>query len=391
MAKSSSASGPRPTPRETQLHWLEGFRAHLHIVITAGQTGQQARLAQLPGPGMQAYARALARLPDNALAAELVKPVWAIFNQIENAATGCGKALKAEALTDPAQRAELEQVREQLDFALALVLRQLSCLVRSRAETTQCRDLLCDAIGLLGIGDGPAAARWLRRWQQEFPENNREADGTMSPESFPDLFAWEAYQRIAALDELADEFPEQLQMAAKQMHAWPMLMHRHTDNRRRFEELAEKLQLGAEYPLDASAGARFRPDTPMVRYLDPRVCRLNFVRTAMADTEWKTEEQESESLRWWWGGSLAKLPGDEVLPVLRRLRDLPPLTKATASQWAEKAVVPMILATDARDWRQCAEPVLQRIANQRGVKSRATFKSRLLAAVAATLRRRARP
>jgi hypothetical protein len=391
MPKSSSASGPQPPAQETRLHLLQSFRAHLHLVITAGQTGRQARLAQLPGPGTQGYARALVKLPDNALAFELVKPVWAIFNQIENAATGCGQALKAESLTDPAKRAELERVREQLDFALALVLRELSCLVRTRAETTQCCDLLCHAITQLGIGDGPAAARWIRRWQREFPEDNREADGTMSPESFPDLFAWEAYQHIAALDELADEFPEHIRTAAKQMPAWPMLMHRHTDNRRRFEELAEKLQLGAEYLLDASAGARFRPDTPMVRYLDSMVCRLNFVRTAMADTARETEEQESESLRWWWGGSLAELPGDEVLPVLRRLRDLPPLTKATASQWAEKAVVPMILATDARDWRQCAEPVLRRIANQRGVKSRATFKSRLLAAVAATLRRRARP
>jgi hypothetical protein len=67
------------------------------------------------------------------------------------------------------------------------------------------------------------------------------------------------------------------------------------------------------------------------------------------------------------------------------------LTKATAAQWAEKAIVPLILANDARDYANCTEPVLQRIAKQKGVKSRATFKSRLLAAVTATLRRLARP
>ena len=70
---------------------------------------------------------------------------------------------------------------------------------------------------------------------------------------------------------------------------------------------------------------------------------------------------------------------------------MPPLTKATANEWAKKALVPLILATDARDWKNCEEPVLQRIAKQKGVKSRATFKSRLLAAVSATLRRLARP
>jgi hypothetical protein len=63
----------------------------------------------------------------------------------------------------------------------------------------------------------------------------------------------------------------------------------------------------------------------------------------------------------------------------------------TAAQWAEKAIVPLILATDARDYENCNEPVLQKIAKQKGVKSRAIFKSRLLSAVTATLRRLARP
>jgi hypothetical protein len=72
-------------------------------------------------------------------------------------------------------------------------------------------------------------------------------------------------------------------------------------------------------------------------------------------------------------------------------RLLPLLTKATTLQWAEKAIVPLILVTDARDYKTCAVPVLQKIAKQKGVKSRATFKSRLQAAVSATLRRLARP
>jgi hypothetical protein len=53
--------------------------------------------------------------------------------------------------------------------------------------------------------------------------------------------------------------------------------------------------------------------------------------------------------------------------------------------------VPLILANSACDFKSGVEPVLQNIARQKGVKSRATFKSRLLAAVTATLRRLARP
>ncbi len=73
-----------------------------------------------------------------------------------------------------------------------------------------------------------------------------------------------------------------------------------------------------------------------------------------------------------------RVPGDEVVTALRAVPQLPPLTKATTVEWAEKAFVPVIMATDARDYANCTEPALQRIAKQRSVKSRATFKSRLL-------------
>jgi hypothetical protein len=169
-----------------------------------------------------------------------------------------------------------------------------------------------------------------------------------------------------------------------------MLVHRHTDNRRRFRELAARLELGADYPLDASEGARFRPDTPMVRYLDLLVYRVNAVRTYVIGREFESVEVENERIdRSWWDWP-ADDTSDEVLEILRGLRQMPPLTKATAHTWTEKILVPLILATDARVPAHCAEPVLQRIWKQKGVKSRGTFKSRLLAAVSATLRRLAR-
>ena len=80
-----------------------------------------------------------------------------------------------------------------------------------------------------------------------------------------------------------------------------------------------------------------------------------------------------------------------MVAALRALPHLPPLTKTTASEWTEKVLVPLILVTDARDWANCTEPVLQKIARQKGVKSKATFRSRLLSAVSATLERLARP
>ncbi len=369
---------------------LKQFRAWLHLAITAHQTGQAKQLEALPGPDTTAYCRPLAKLPDNNLAAELAAPVNAILDQIIEAAMNFYRPLYQKKITDPAEQAEYENILWQLDFALALIMRRLPGLARFRAKSTKCSDLLCDVI--CGMTHGSDAAQLIRRWQEEFlEEDHREADGSVAPESFPDQFAWDTYQRVESLDKLADEFPEFVRTAARQMHAWPMLVHRHTNNRRRFQQLAKRLELGAEYPTDASEGARFRPGTPLVRYLDPLVCRIDYVRSAAQNAKYESAEDEKESLRQWWGDWQDERPSDEVMAQLRGVPQLPPLTKATAIEWAEKAVVPAIMVTDARDWKNCDVPALQRIAKQRGVKSRATFKSRLLSAVSATLRRLARP
>jgi hypothetical protein len=82
--------------------------------------------------------------------------------------------------------------------------------------------------------------------------------------------------------------------------------------------------------------------------------------------------------------------GQALLDASRVLRHLSDLTKNTAIEWAEKAVVPIIMVTDGADWQNCQEPALKTIAKQRGVKSLATFKSRLLAAISSTLHRLAR-
>ena len=163
------------------------------------------------------------------------------------------------------------------------------------------------------------------------------------------------------------------------------------NNRRRFQQLAKRFDLGAYYPTDASEGARFRPDTPLVRYLDPMFNRLDSVCRATRNIEFKSIEDEQHFLYLMWWTWPEDRPNEDVLAVIHAGRLLPPLTKATAAQWAEKAIVPLILVTDARDWTDCTEPVLQAIGKQKGVKSRAIFKSRLLAAVTATLRRLARP
>ena len=163
----------------------------------------------------------------------------------------------------------------------------------------------------------------------------------------------DVYQRVEALDRLVDDFPDHIRTAARSTHGWPMLVHRHTNNWKRFEELAKQLELRAEYPLNATDGARFRPDTPMVRYLDPLICKLNYVRTVMQYGEYKSAEEEKQRLRsFLWNGQDER-PCDFEVEAAGSLKRLPSLTKFTAAEWAEKAVVPFIMAADARDWKNC--------------------------------------
>jgi hypothetical protein len=129
----------------------------------------------------------------------------------------------------------------------------------------------------------------------------------------------------------------------------------------------------------------------MVKYVERLVCRVESVRSLGWEVEFTSVEDERERVRSWlhW----ENLPrGDDVVEVARAFPRLPPLTKATARDWARKALVPYILVTDARDWTKCVVPALRGIAGQKNPKkSGAIFKSRLLAAVSATLKRLSRP
>ena len=116
-------------------------------------------------------------------------------------------------------------------------------------------------------------------------------------EAFPGRFAWDVYQRVEALDKLADEFPDHVRTAAR----------RCTPGRcsctgirtmRRFQELANRLELGVDYPTDASEGARFRPDTPLVRYLEPLIYRLNITSLLTMTRTFSSNPSKKKSTSW---------------------------------------------------------------------------------------------
>jgi hypothetical protein len=386
--EASACPPDAPDPQSDAL--VRQFRAYLHQVISAEPTRPGKPSTALPGPTILSYARALAGLPDHPLARELSRPLVAILDQMTRLADFYeGMLLRTDA-PSAAWRAAARQVLDQVDFAHAQVLHTQLHPLRRRGRVTANLEFLGCAIEL-AIGQGADAARLIRRYQKLNPEPPREADGSPSPGSLPEEFARDAGRRVAALESLGDDFPGELRHAAREMPAWPVLLSRSGRPRRQFLALAQHLELGRDYPTDTSADAHSGSDTPLAKYLDPLIYRLHVACGEIEGLEFKSlrEEQHWLYLTWWtWPEDR---PSAEVLAVIHAAQELPPLTKATAAQWAGVALVPLILATDARDHTQCTEPALQAIARQRAARSPAGFKRRLLSAVTATVRRLARP
>ena len=190
---------------------------------------------------------------------------------------------------------------------------------------------------------------------------------------------------------MVDKLPQHVATAARQMNAWPMLRYCHNDRKKKFEQIVRTLELGADYPLEVGKHPAWRPDTPMVQYLDGLVCRLCvFQSVASTRKKWETEDVKRAERAFTEPGE--KELSVEAVEALRvGLSSVDELTKDTAELWANVAIVPYIMATDAATPASCSEPALQAIWKQKGVKSAAIFESRLTALVVRTLKSMARP
>lgn len=292
-----------------------------------------------------------------------------------------------EAISDK-EKVQLADLCDRLDWALTKISRELSLVVYRRAFQTKNTDLLLDVLHH-SIGDGGEAVELIHHIQKFFPH----IDGSPLPDGENTIasFAWDTYNRVAFLDTLADTYPEHLKSVARQMHAWPVLRHRHTASDARFHALAEQLGLGEDYPLDTTKGARFRPDSPMVVYLDNLIPRLNVLRNCCR----RHNTINDRDITHWWHMDRTRenrkdVPSDAVLTVLRRVRDLPELTKLTAAKWTTAVVVPLALVTDAAGPGPFKERALEQVRQQRDIKSRAILRSRLESKISKTLKSLAR-
>lgn len=184
----------------------------------------------------------------------------------------------------------------------------------------------------------------------------------------------ETVAQVKRLEALATRFPEAFRPVARQMPAWPVMRFKREASDPGSGRLLSRLELAEDYPLDTSFDARSHPTSLTSRYLTCWVERLHYFRLR---GEWRADQRESAA--------------PELKALLDLARTLPPLTKTTSDDWSRSLVVPLIMLLDAGcDESSCIEPALQAIWRQKGVKSRGTFKSKLLTKVRQTLRSLAR-
>jgi hypothetical protein len=367
---------------------LRQFRAHLHLAVTAGQTGRQTEFASLPGPNSLTYCQALAKLPGHTLTIEMGQPVRALLAQIDAVSAACEDRL---ASPDPAKSVVAQKVLDDLDQALANILSDLTIFVKHRAAVTTCPELLSEVYYGWLFDEGGQMAGSLRRYSQMRFEEGREPDGSIASGSLPDDFARDVFARVVTLERLLDVFPDHLRAAAQFLPAWPVLAYRHADRRPRLVELLERLDLGAASFIDTHPSATFDPDAPLVKYLLPLIERLEGMCAEMGDRTYRTVEIEQKMLLHLWWRWPEQPPAEPVLAPLRAARQLPELTRATADQWAREVFVPLIMATDARDPLNVTHPDLQAFARDISPSSADAFATFLLSAICDTLSQLLRP
>ena len=218
----------------------------------------------------------------------------------------------------------------------------------------------------------------------------------MTSNDEPEFFAWDTIRRVRRLGELSKRYPAQIQQLARQVLDWPVLSNMPTmaDDYAPWRGGIE-LELGRDYPLDRRSRTRTHHGSEMGRYLTQWVLRLHEFRLSMRFTRHGFSsggKPNEKMIRRFWPQANEPEPGPEVVAVLRVALQIESLTKATSDEWSKRVLVPMIMLSDAGlDERTCRVPVLQTIWKQKGVKSIATFRSRLLSTVCQLMRKRARP
>lgn len=230
------------------------------------------------------------------------------------------------------------------------------------------------------------------------PQNEKHAVGSFdSAVEVPvEAFVWDTVKRVRRLAELTKRHPEAIRKVSRQLLAWPV-MSDVPESAAAFRSWGDyfDFELGRDYPLRVNPRARIHHSNEIGHYLTRWIVRLHEFRLSLFFSPEgfpARQKAREEMIRRCWPLDGEPEPVPQLVAVLQVAADMPALTRATSDEWSKRVLVPLIVAVDAgADEPSCRVPVLQGIWRQKGVKSVATFRSRLLSKVRQIVRDRVRP
>jgi hypothetical protein len=320
---------------------------------------------------------------------DLEKQIGALADRLSYLAHMFDSLGAAESHPEGSGKRRFAELRDHADFCLSGAAENLLSHVRVRAKSSRSEDLVCHAVSH-AMGDGNDCIELIEIYHRMMGDDT-EGTGQIDAETFPDQFLWDLAQRVEAFPAFAERYPQHLYFAARHLHGLPMMVSHHLDVTQEFHRLSEMLGMGTWHPLDVSPRRKRGANTPAMKYLEPVLWRMHNIRQILIDIG--TREGlpiPSERI----AGVVARRRIEDVseaeIEIYRKLAEIPRLVKSAALDWSKEIIVPYILLSDGADPANAADPFLRNIWNHRGVKSVATFRSRLESAVTDFLTRYSR-
>lgn len=220
----------------------------------------------------------------------------------------------------------------------------------------------------------------------------------------------EEINRIPGVDKrIVESNSEIVRRVSHDIPYWPMLRFRNTaaNSKKQFQRIADQLELGKECPINVSKSANYSLETPINSFV--WTCLRHFQRVhrfirhdfsgpgfGHVDRPAKTFEEAVEGIVFsqYQGppGSRPFRPGGmikrEDIPIYKVSYHLPPLTKLSAKDWADKAIMPYVCSKYS-DFSRV--PEFSEILKREGVKTRGQQRKEIRKDIIRSLTSMARP
>lgn len=143
---------------------------------------------------------------------------------------------------------------------------------------------------------------------------------------------------LAEESEEANRAAELVSSTAEDLPYWPMLQFLHTAANNQFPRIADKIGLGSRCPINVSDAANYSLHTPINRYVWGVLIQFQSARQIAS---WGLKKGEPVKTAY-----QSYNCTEDQRAIFIRCHSLPLLTKTTAQQWAEQAIMPFIKLTE---------------------------------------------